>query len=91
VANWFDMTEKELHESEEAQQQKQLAYCNTFYATDEGRLVMADLRRRIYSSGGLEPVAVIALIEFLEHIRTNCGLVDAKAITDAEASTIISK
>ena len=91
MSEWHEISERELAADEEARLAKQLAYYNVFYRTDDGRAVQADLRRRVYSSGDLEPVALLAAIELLEYIRESCGVKDMKKIVDAEASIPIEK
>jgi len=89
MANWYDMTEKELAEDEEASIARQLAYANTFFGTEESRLVLADMRRYIYqNSVGLEPLAILALVDFYERIRNISGLTDNREVIKAEASVL---
>lgn len=86
---WYEMSEKEmLIADSETKELKRLTYHNVFYATEEGRQVLADLRRRAYSSGGLVPEAVVAIIELLKYIRDCCGVTNEKSIIDAEAEVV---
>lgn len=88
MSEWYELSEADLAANGEALKAKQLAYYNTFYASDESRAVLADLRRRCNSSGGMEPVAILAIIEFLSYIRASCGIRSEKDVIDAEAETV---
>ena len=82
---WHELTEEELLADPVAQEQKKLDYSSVLYRTEEGRRVMYDLRRRCYGSGGMQPVAVLALIELTDYMRKSSGI-DEFEIIEAEAS-----
>lgn len=88
MAEWYELTEEELAEDEDAQLAKQLAHYNTFYATEHGREVLLGLQRECHAMN--DPVASVALISLYNRIRSNCGVntfVEMRAI-EAEAKYI---
>jgi len=87
MTKWLQMSEQEIEHNAGAKKARQLEYYNTFYGTPEGRNAMADLRRRVYNPGNMEPVAVLARISLFEEIRELCGIVDNLAVIEAEAAS----
>jgi hypothetical protein len=94
MAEWWNLTPEEAgeltnEEKEVLVAEKQVAYFNTYYGSEHGRQVMADLMRKCYEvAPGRTAEAALALIELYQGIRADCGINDEKAVIDAEMKTI---
>ena len=85
---WWELDNEELAGNPDAQTEMQLAFYNTFYATEPGRQVLLGLQRMCY--GANDPIASVALIALFNQVRANCGVnafVEMQAIR-AEAKYI---
>lgn len=75
--------------SEETTEDKREAYFNTFYSTDDGRKVMADIRRWISAvnvDGPEMAVAKLLLNDLVDYIRVQSGIDDTLRIVETEAT-----
>lgn len=78
------MSSDELADDKSAQLQRQIAFYNTFYETEDGKDVLSEIRRYCYSSQDIN------LIAFYLWIRDAAGRTEEteRAMIDAEAETI---
>jgi hypothetical protein len=72
---WYDSEELD----EDDVRLMQTAHHNVFYATEEGRQVLFNLRRMCYG-GGETPAETVALIALYERIRANAGIDNMETI-----------
>ena len=92
---WYEMAEDEIDASAEARKARTFAYYNTFYGTDDGRVVLMDIARMCYDTTRRNPctsegaLGIVALVELLYDIKVRCGLTDEKATIEAEARAVI--
>ena len=57
----------------------------TFYSTDHGRRVLAELRNDAYDPDIVDPVARLTLINLYESIRKKAGITDELEVINLEA------
>ena len=89
MANWWKASEEDIAASQELQQERAASYFNTFYGSDERRLVLLDIGKMCYTRRG-SAEASIALIELFHQLKARAGLTQEgeKAAVDAEAASI---
>jgi len=88
---WYELSPEEFAADEEAQKARQIAYYNTFYASEDGRAVLFDILKFVncrYPDGQEYAIASLALIELYLYIRRCCGIRSEKDVIDAEGGTI---
>lgn len=86
---WWQLSPEEIAQNPEAVKLRKLAYYNTFYASEEGRQVLLDMKKMCYNNS-LSPDGLIATIQLFETIRGKAGLTidsDMAAIS-AEAGSV---
>ena len=86
---WWQLSPEEISQSSDALKMRKLAYYNTFYATEEGRQVLLDIKRMCYNDSR-SPDGLIAMIQLFHTIRGKAGLTveSDKAGIDAEAGSV---
>jgi len=91
MAQWWELTDNEIAENEEALLAKQSAYYNTFFGTEEGQQVLLDLKAHCYEAPQETAEAQLALIRLYYTIIVSCGgtIHSAKAAIEAEGNSIV--
>jgi len=103
MPDWFDISSDDFSQLSETEQQelvaaKNLDYFDVFYKTDKGRKVLLDIQKYCYGRfGDLTNMkdgnckAALALIEFYQNLRGNCGLDEESeaAVLAAEATIAV--
>lgn len=88
--NWYEATEKDINASPEMSEARCCAYYNTFLANDEGQAVLYDLMATAWQFEDIPKTAdnaiiFVALREFIEKIKTKCGVTDPMEVIRAWA------
>lgn len=92
---WWQMTGKQIAGDTEALEARHIAYFSTFYASPQGREVLADIEKEIWDEISENPVNMTAsehaigcrfLMLFMETIKEKCGVTDRFEVICAEAS-----
>lgn len=91
MADWIDMSDAEVVQNEDAMNARQVAFAQTFYASQNGQDVMNAMERYYadYPVTQESAIAKLAIREFLDYIRNCCGLGDRASVIEAEAKLVI--
>lgn len=88
--NWYEATEEQIQSSPDLNETRYVAYYNTFMATEEGQTVLYDMMATAWQFEEIpktsdNAIIFIALHEFIQKIKTKCGVVDQMEVIRAEA------